>query len=225
MYEPQRCHWCDWTSTGGGCGTGSISIFIDTRFLSDRGGSKRVLFLFLMYFTQHFKCLTVEFNNVGIISFTPAILFSVCVLSLGIRANLVQALVNLFPRAVSLLFNGLFVQNILYLFHTRSTAEGFLYFRELAAAVEGGLQRKDWRRFHTVSHWRIATRLLYLFYLLSFIHLFLLFLLPSFCTLFSPFFYHSSFSHSFYDMLWAQITATDIICNVQIFSLSHNGKS
>lgn len=229
MYEPQRCHWCDWTSTGGRCGTGSISIFIDIRFLSDRFGSKRVLFLFfvlfLMYFTQHFKCLTVEFNNVGIISFTPASLFSVCVLSLGIWANLVQALVNLFPRAVSLLFNGLFVQNILYLFHTRSTAEGFLYFRELAAAVEGGLQRQDWRRLHAVSHWRIATRLLYLFYLLSFIHLFLLFLLPSFCTLFSPFFYHPSFSHSFYDMLWAQITATDIICNVHIFSLSHNGKS
>lgn len=118
------------------------------------------------------------------------------------------------------------MQNILYLFHTRSTAEGFLYFRELAAAVEGGLQRKDWRRFHTVSHLRIATRLLYLFYHLSFIHLSLLFLLPSFCTLFSPFLYHSSFSHSFLsDILWAQITATDIICNVQFSSLSHNRKS
>lgn len=159
-----------------------------------------------------------------IIIFTPSILFQ-SVFYLQVWANLVQALVNLFPRVVSLLFNGLFVQNILYLFHTRSTAEGFLYFRELAAAVEGGLQRKDWRRFHTVSHRRIATRLLYLFYLLSFIHLFIRLLLPSFCTMFSPFLFHSSFSHSFYDMLWAQITATDIICNVKFFSLSHNGKS
>lgn len=50
---------------------------------------------------------------------------------------------NLFPTAVSLLFNGLFVQNSLYLFHTRSTAEGFLYFRELSATVEGGLGGKD----------------------------------------------------------------------------------
>lgn len=52
-------------------------------------------------------------------------------------------------------------------FHTRSTAEGFLYFRELSAAVEGVLEEKDWRRFHKVSHLRIATRLLYLFYLPS----------------------------------------------------------
>lgn len=43
-------------------------------------------------------------------------------------------------------------------FHTRSTAEGSLYFRELAAAVEGGFQRKDRRRFRTVSRLRIATR-------------------------------------------------------------------
>lgn len=63
------------------------------------------------------------------------------------------------------------MQNSLYLFHTRSTAEGFLYIRELSAAVEGGLEGKDWRCLHTESHLRIATRLLYLFHHLSFIHL------------------------------------------------------
>lgn len=138
---------------------------------------------------------------------------SVCVLSPWVCENLVQALVNLFPRAVSLLFNGLFVQNSLYLFHTRSTAEGFLYFGELSAAVEGGLEGKDWRCFHTASHLRIATRLLYLFHHLSFIHLSpFLSLSPIYCsTLFFPFPYHSSFSVSFLsDILWAQITAKDI---------------
>ncbi len=65
-------------------------------------------------------------------------MFSLCACS-----NLVQALVHLFPGAVSLLFNGVFVQNSLYLLHTRSTAEGFLYFRELSAAVEGGTEGED----------------------------------------------------------------------------------
>lgn len=112
--------------------------------------------------------------------------FSPISVSLWACANLVQAPVNLFPRVVSLLFNGLFVQNSLYLFHTRSTAEGFIYFRELSAAVEGGLEGKDWWCFHTVSHLRIATSLLYLFYQLFFIQLSLLFLLPFSCTFFIP---------------------------------------
>lgn len=150
------------------------------------------------------------------------------VFSLWACSNLVQALVNLFPSAVSLLFNGLFVQNSLYLFHTRSTAEGFLYFRELSAAVEGGLEGKDWRHFHTVSHLRIATRLLCLFYHLSFIHISLLFLLHSYCTLFFSFLIAYLFSLSFLSyILWAQITATDINmqCNFPPFLIIENLRS
>ena len=123
---------------------------------------------------------------------------------------------HLFCRASSLLFNGLFVQNTLYLFHTRSTANGFLYFRELSAAVGGGLEGKQWRSFHTVSHLRIATRLLYLFYHLSFIQLSLLFLLHSSCSLFFFFpyysfvptfhFYLTSCEHRFQQQIW--------VCNV-----------
>lgn len=82
--------------------------------------------------------------------------------------NLLHPLVNLFPRDVPLSFNSLFELNSLYLFHRRSTAEGFFHFRELSAAVERGLEAKDWRRFHTMNHLRIAARLLYLFSLLFF---------------------------------------------------------
>lgn len=120
------------------------------------------------------------------------------------------------------------MQNSLYLFHTRSTAEGILYFRELSAAVEGGLGGKDWRRFHTVSHLRIATRLLYLFYHLSFIHS-LLFLLPSSCTLFIHLFLPLiCFSFLF---IWHPMS-TDycnrykrVMCNFPLFLIIENLRS
>lgn len=152
-------------------------------------------------------------------SFSPISLF------LCACANLVQAL--LFPRVVSLLFNGLFVQNSLYLFHTRSTAEGFIYFRELSAAVEGGLEGKDWWCFHTVSHLRIATSLLYLFYHLFFIQLSFLFLLHFFCTFF--FFLSSPLIFFCFTFIWLP-TSTDyctdihkcVMCNFPLFLIIEN---
>lgn len=89
-------------------------------------------------------------------------------------------------------------------FHTRSTAEGSLYFRELAAAVEGGFQRKDRRRFRTVSRLRIATRA---FLLISsiFVTFSIPHLAPPPASLFDTCFCHLSV------ILWAQITETDTI--------------
>lgn len=109
---------------------------------------------------------------------------------------------NLFPRALSLLFNGLFVQNILYLFLTRSTAEGFLYFRELAAVIEGGLQRKDWRHFHTVRHLQPGCCVYFIICPLFTFFSFFYYFFPFFVfTLFLPLiflihFYLTSYEHS-----------------------------
>lgn len=119
------------------------------------------------------------------------------------------------------------MQNSLYLFHTRSTAEGFIYFRELSAAVEGGLEGKDWWCFHTVSHLRIATSLLYLFYHLFFIQLSLLFLLCFSCTFF--FFLSSPLIFFCFTFIWLP-TSTDyctdirkcVMCNFPLFLIIEN---
>lgn len=113
-------------------------------------------------------------------------------------------------------------------FHTRSTAEGFLYFRDLSAAVEGGLEGKDWRCFRTVSHLRIATRLLYLFYHLSFILLslisvtfFLYFVFPLFLALI--FFCFIFIWHPMSTDYWNRYKC--VICNFPLFLIIENLRS
>lgn len=148
---------------------------------------------------------------------------SVCVLSLWACANLV----NLFPRAVSLLFNGLFVQNSLYLFHTRSTAEGFLYFRELSAAVEGGLREKTEDAFTQWATWELQLGCC-IYSIIFPLFTFLLFLLPSSCTLF---FLFSPLVFFCFIFIWHPMS-TDycnrykrVMCNFPLFLIIENLRS